>query len=304
MELIAHEITLPTLSTPLYLHNITDVHREAAGCDKRKFLADIATIAKANEQPEERGLHYWIGGGDWNNGIGAKDRRWDAVAVSPEFKHFVGLGLHQAVAMRLVEEAKPIAPWCLGCGRGNHEDGVIRFNDYDPALDVARGLDVNYMGYSAGIRLTIRAKGQTHSTTLIVYWHHGHGAARTKGAKVNMLHGLRDKLDADVFFTGHLHEAVAFTGVRMSLTRRGVLRQVARPRVYVNGGTYLKGYHVCKAQAAGGYNAGHGVLVDYSEKAAYDPAVIGHWGCMFRLKKEGSDRSARWAHELKAVDFR
>lgn len=305
MESVAYRIVLPTPTTRLYCHLLTDVHREAVGCDHRKFREDIEKIREANangfKNPKEE-MHFWIGGGDWNNGIGPKDKRFDATAVSGPFKQFVGNNLHKKVADTLIKEATPIAPWCWGYGRGNHEDGVIRYNDFDPADYVAQSLGVNYLGYSAGIRLTIGIEGQSQSKTLILYWHHGFGAARSKGGKMNMLYALRDKLNADVYMTGHIHEPLGFPSVRMDLSRRGKLQLIARPIIFVNGGTYQK-VQSNQSQEPG-YNEDHVVEVDYSEKAAYDPAVIGHFGWSFQFTRSHGRKQPSWGYKLRTVDFR
>jgi len=301
MELVDHHIELPTAQTKLVIHLITDVHREAVGCDSRKFKRDIARIEHANSTPSlrQKELHYWFGGGDFNNGIGPKDRRFDAMAVSHQFRKHDNL--HMEVAGQLVKELTPIRDYCLGYGRGNHEDGVIKYCSFDPAAYVAEKLNVNYIGYSAGIRLVIGIKGVRHKKTIIVYWHHGFGASRSKGGKLNMLYALRDKLEADVYMTGHIHEPLAFPAVRLGLSTRGKLRQVVRPLLFVNGGTYQK-HHTTdgKAQTPMEYNEDHEIKVDYAEKAAYDPAVIGHQGWQFEFQ---SLRNG-WGYKLRARDFR
>jgi hypothetical protein len=307
MELVAHRIILPNTASKLFIHLITDVHREATGCDDHKFRADIKKIYDANQRISETNeTHYWIGGGDWNNGITAKDKRFDATAVSDKFRKYVGNNLHKKVADTLIREVESIAPWCLGYGRGNHEDGVIKWNDFDPADAVAQGLNVNYLGYSAGIRLTIGTEiNSKQSTTLILLWHHGFGAARSKASKMNMLLKLGSLLLADVYMTGHVHEPIGFPGIRMELSRTGFLRQIARPIIYVNGGTYQRAYQPTsqQEQKAGEYNIDHDIEVDYAEKAAYEPAVIGHFGWSFEWKRTGG-RKGSWDYELKAIDFR
>ena len=289
MELVAHRIELPKWGTKLYIHLITDVHREAAGCDATAFRRDIRKIREANERKDGKQIHYWIGGGDWNNGIGTPDKRFDGTAVSTQFQKYLTTNLHMAVCRQLVREASPIKEWCLGYGRGNHEDGVIKYNQFDPADYVARSLDTNYLGYSAGIRITIGIEGTNqHRDTIFIYWHHGYGASRSKGGKKNMLYNLRDQLVADVYMTGHVHEPEAFEGTRMHLTVKGQLRQVARNILFINGGTYQKNYmpEGGVGQVAGEYNEGHQVEVDYAEKKAYTPSVIGHYGFSFQFFKE------------------
>jgi len=298
MELVEHEITLPNAQTKLFCHLLTDVHYEASGSDRKKFLRDVARIKELNEADNNE-LHYWIGGGDWANGISAKDKRFDAACVANPFKKYVGNDLHTAVAETLVDVSLPIQPWCWGYGRGNHEDEVIKHCDFDPARIVAKGLNVNYLGYSAAIRL--RIKCQAHVYTLLLYWHHGFGASRAKGGKLNMLYSLRDKVsNADVFMTGHVHEPITFPSVRMEVPSTGKLRQKARQIIFVNGGTYQKSYQPDGVQKTGGFNKGHDVLADYSEKRAYDPAVIGHMGWSFEVRRP----SKGWSYALKGVDFR
>ncbi len=176
MELVSHDIVLPTENTRLYFHFIGDVHYEAVGADIARFRRDIARIKRANDEDNGE-IHYWFGIGDINNGISTKDRRFDATAVSDYYKQFLGNDLHRQVSKAIARDLEPIAAYCLGYLRGNHEDAVIKYTEYDPAADITERLNVNYLGYSAGIRLRIKIEGQKQTTVLTGYIHHGTGAS-------------------------------------------------------------------------------------------------------------------------------
>lgn len=289
MELVDRRVELPTRASSLYIHNITDVHRDAAGCDVRRFLADVEQIRRLNAEGPD--LHLWIGGGDWNNGIAAKDKRFDATSVRWEFQRYLSNNLHKKVAERIVKEVAPIAPYCIGYGRGNHEDTVIQYADFDPADYVAERLDVPYLGYNAGIRLRIGTPGSSAVDTLLLYWHHGFGGGRSKAGKINMLLKLAEVLAGmDVYLTGHVHEAIGLPQAEMTLSRKGALRQKAHKVLYINGGTYQRAYKPedLTPQTSGHYDAERCVTVDYAEKKAYPPSLIGHYA--FRYTPDSRNR--------------
>ena len=305
MELLDLPIQLSRLGEPVWVHLLTDLHRASLGCDSKQWRSDINQIKHAVEKKGEK--HYWLGGGDLLNAIGPKDRRHDTAAIAPEFRDHIGDDLFQAEASAIVSELRSIRDYGIGIGMGNHEATIARQGEFNPSRYIAEHLNLPYLGYSALIRFRLMHGGNSQS--VICFWHHGYGAARTKGGKLNMLWGLRDVVEADVYCTGHVHELIDFPESRLSGTRRGAFRLHQQEILFVNGGTYQKAYATgAKSQKAFKFDPDHFVRPDYAEVKAFRSAVIGHNG--WRMQKAHSGNKDRnrsepqWSVRLKRVDFR
>lgn len=307
MELLNFPIQVPTPQTKIFVHVFADIHRAAEGCDSTRLRKDIAYIVKRRAKGE---LHFWIGNGDWSNGIGPKDKRYDATAVAPEFQGNTGKNLFHAEARRLIKEFEPIKQWGIGLGEGNHERSVAKNSEFNPIEYIAEKLELPFLGYSSVVRFHVSvAPPNKHTYDVVMFMHHGYGASRTKGAKANMLYSLRDVVQADVYVTGHVHELTEFPETRLSVTRRGPLKLVSNELLFVNNGTYLKAYPVgIAAQKHGKFNEDHAVSTDYAEMKGYRPSVIGHNGfCMFNSHTSRGAKSPgqkSYTTHLRHVDFR
>ena len=101
----------------------------------------------------------------------------------------------------LTELFEPIAGQCIGIGDGNHEARLGKLLDIDltPAQILADRLRVPHLGYAQHMVLKIRKQRYT------LYYHHGCGASRTTGAKVNTGESLADNTTAAIVVIGHLH---------------------------------------------------------------------------------------------------
>jgi len=303
VELLDFPVKLRNSLAKVYIHCFSDIHRSASGCDHAKLRSDINKLKHLNETTTD--LHYWFGGGDWCNAIGPKDKRHDAAAIAPGFRDYIGDDLFGYEASVLSSEFRCIREWGIGVGMGNHEASVAKYNEFNPAKRIAESLDLPYLGYSALVRFRMYLPRRGASTALM-YWHHGAGAARSAGGKLNMLMRMRDVVLADVYVVGHVHEIIDVPKIRMTATRKGKLMLEARPVLFVNSGTYQKGYATdTEPQEAGKYNhrdPGDEVRPDYAEKAAYEPSVIGHNGFSMRMvhkTKEGGKTL-----DLRRVDWR
>lgn len=288
MELVEHDVPLSEYKEPVYLHCFSDIHRSAVGCDVKKLHKDIESIRKGLERGEK---HFWFGGGDFNNSIGARDKRFDHTQVRREFSDYSGDDLHQQEARTLATEFEPIKHVCLGIGTGNHERAVAKYNDFNSSIYLAERLNVPYLGYSALMRLTFRLP-HGNSIPCLIHFHHGMGAARTRASKVKAMEHFRDVVtNADLYFSGHTHEWIDFPSVRMEGSRRGAFQLQQREIMFVNSGTYLKAYPTTKKPQKGGkYDPTRIVHVDYAEMAAYTPNVIGHNGVVIQVHHCGSSQ--------------
>jgi len=302
VERLDFPIELKSYSEKVYIHLFTDIHMGAMGCDRSALSRDVKNFKAAIDRGEK---HYWILGGDNCNSIGPKDRRHDSATIAKEFRDYIGGSLFDEERAALCAHLRPIRDWGIGVGTGNHEDKISATSEHHPAIETARQLDLPYLGYSAMIRL--RLLNSVSKASVIVHWHHGRGAARTPGGRLNMLYAMRDVADADVYLTGHVHETIDKPDVApLSVPRSGRMRLVARRRLFVLGATYQKSYSMDekRPQKAGEFNDTI-VNADYAEKNAYTPSLIGHVGFsvqMGRMGIKGTKSSAQTVF-LKAEDF-
>jgi predicted MPP superfamily phosphohydrolase len=103
----------------------------------------------------------------------------------------------------LVDIMAPLASRILGYVGGNHERRTSKtFGDAGSLI--ATLLRVKY---SRGIQLIDIYYGE-HKPFKISLWH-GTGAARTKGARLNMVHRFMQQGDSQLYLCGHLHDVVA-----------------------------------------------------------------------------------------------
>ncbi len=303
MELLDFPINLAKETEWVYIHLFTDIHRAASGCDAKKLRSDIAQLKYAVEKKGEK--HYWIGGGDWANSIGVKDRRHDAGAISPEFREYIGDHMFAMETAVLVKEFESIRDYGIGIGMGNHEDAIAKAGEYNPAKAIAERLNLPFLGYSAVMRFNLKPPSPGGRSIAMAYWHHGIGAARAKGGKVNMLYNMRDVIDADIYMVGHVHELIDFPEMRLCASRTGKLRLYERNMLFINGGTYQRSYPVSvKAQKALEYNHKDVIRPDYGEKKGYRPSIVGHNGWKMRRCQKRFDGKRQWTVELKRVDYK
>ena len=302
MELLDFPVELKNFSEKVTVHLFTDVHMGAASCDRRALSRDVKRFKNLVDKGER---HYWMLGGDNCNSIGPRDRRHDNATIAKEFRDYIGGSLFDEERAALCAYFSPIREYGIGVGTGNHEEKIAAQTEHHPARETAKQLDLPYLGYSAMIRF--RLFHSAGAASIVAYWHHGKGAARTPGAKLNMLYSFRDVADADIYMTGHVHEPMSKPDIApLSVPQSGRMRLIARPRVFVLGGTYQKAYAVdeSRGQKAGQYND---VIVnaDFAEKQAMRPSPIGHYGFTMwqHSVKIPGGRSNRHDVRLKWEDF-
>lgn len=105
-------------------------------------------------------------------------------------------------ALKARDLLMPLRPRILGYVGGNHERRTIKgFGDSGHLLASLLGIP-----YSCGEQ-HYRIYFGNHQPFKITAWH-GTGAARTKGARAQMLHRAMQKGDSQLYLVGHLHDVV------------------------------------------------------------------------------------------------
>lgn len=247
---------------------LADLHWMAKGCSVSKIRHDIAEIKK---DP----YSFWIGGGDYAEFIGYRDKRFDPDAVA-EWVKIKDLGDLGKKSMKQVGGLfLPIEDKCLGLLLGNHELRYQLATEQESLHGwLCTTLGAKNLGYCALLdvvfcRTETRSKPRlvpgfnprgTHCDTFRVFCHHGAGYAQTPGGKLNRLIQFMQSFDADIYFCGHVHDHVARKEPAIAADKT-CTTIVERVRLGVVAGSYLRTY----VQGSTGYG----------EQKGYRPTDLG-----------------------------
>lgn len=229
--------------------NISDIHWMAKGCAENDLRRDLKEI-------EHDSFSLWIGGGDYCDFIGYRDKRFDpdAIAEWVPLKKLGDLGKYGMEQIRKL--FYPIRHKCLGLLLGNHEQKYEVATEHELLNSwLCAELEVPYLGYSCMFDLVfcrvpsyrgepaLRSEphGKCESHSFRVFAHHGAGYAQTPGGKLNRLVGFMNAFEADLYFCGHVHDRVAQKEPVLGIDKTGT-RIVQRERLGVVSGSYLKTY--------------------------------------------------------------
>lgn len=283
MRVIRRELTGLSAGVKLNLYPLGDIHLGARNVDEEK-------LAQAVRQIERDPYGYWIGIGDYIEGINRRDKRFDPQTLAP----WIGVSdltdLGRVQAERFLDYVRPIAHKCLGLASGNHEETLEYIWERDLYGDIVTGvkraagfdqdtpLRLDYYGYI----LLSCIRGASHkdgSRLLKLGVHHGAGGANTGGA-VNKLRTFLMAHDADIMFVGHTHNTEGTAVDVMQFDQGGRPKMVTRYGVICS--TFLR------SEVEG--------PVNYAEKRMLHPAHVGR--SLVRVKPfadgEGRIRVTVW----------
>lgn len=146
----------------------------------------------------ERNQAYWIGMGDLME---------CANRFSP------GAGVYEQTMIpdeqieTLITLLRPIAPWCLGMVKGNHEERVYKTTGIDPLNTICRELKVNYCGWEAIGMIATENSQANHGCAYSFYAVHSYTGNKTTGLALNWIEREIDKwMVADLVFRAHSHD--------------------------------------------------------------------------------------------------
>ena len=234
---------------------IGDTHLGAKNVDKEKLKGLIKYVK------DTPGV-YWVGMGDYIDAINYSDKRFNAASTEDiaDLDDLVNTQVGKFVAM-----FNPIANRCLGLLDGNHEETVRKRYHQDTVAQICRKMHVQRLTYSCLMRIYFdhNRRSCRGSRSIVLYAHHGHGASRTIGGRLNNVLNKSRGIDADVFIMGHCHLKANVDGERLyiSQNRGGEAFVYSRKQLFATTGSFM--------YAMGeGYNT-------YSEIAGYDPIPTG-----------------------------
>lgn len=217
----ARIINYPDKEAEFRIWDIADVHRFAKGMAIDHFRRDIRRI---DYDP----YSLWAGGGDYCDWITPGDKRFDPAAFDENVRVQDLTSFAAFCAKTIIEDYWAIRGKCVGFALGNHDLKYLSKNSEMAIHEhICRELGTLNMGYSGWVDLyfvhdpdrptdmVIGPPPEKFNARLRVLVYHGIGAAGTAGGKMNAMKKLVDFVDADLVMTGHLHEQIAKTFVRL-----------------------------------------------------------------------------------------
>ena len=220
-QALIYEWQLPRKTETAHLVPISDLHCGHIGCDYQRFLTLVKWIS---ERPEVR----WFLGGDTldlhtKSGPGSSSEQF--------------LPLNVALDL-LTEDLQPIAWQGIAVFDGNHERRLLRAEDvqYSPAEQLAERLGLAFLGLHGHIihKLGKQTYGHFH--------HHGRGAARTDGAKLNTGEAIAGTVTDELVTVGHLHIELSAKLLRRSVDEAGAVGNVTQRLVMLPSFLGYRGY--------------------------------------------------------------
>lgn len=243
---IAH----PSRTDRIRIWCLSDIHWMNKACAEGHVKRDIQTIA---DDPHS----FWVGGGDYVDFIGYRDKRFDPDSVA-EWVTVKDLGdLGKRGMTRVRDMFLPIKNKCLGLLIGNHEKRYELATDHESLHHwLCEELGVRSLEYCALFDLVFVRSQRTRKPKLMaerpeyrsgsavsvrVFVHHGAGYAQTPGGKLNRLVQFMKSFEADLFFCGHVHDHVARKEPTIG-ANSDCTKLMEHVRLGVVSGSYLKTY--------------------------------------------------------------
>ena len=193
---------------------ISDVHWDNPHCERALLKEHLDEAVR-----REAGILVF---GDFFCAMQGKyDKRADKSALRPE---------HQATNYldALVDTAatwlEPYSKNIVMLADGNHETAIRKHLETDLLERLCQKLGVLHMGYSGYVRFLFEQSGGSRRISKTLYWHHGSGGGGpvTKGV---IQHARRAaSVEADIYVTGHIHEAWQLENPVMRLSANGIER--------------------------------------------------------------------------------
>jgi hypothetical protein len=211
MQLIKHSKNLHEIVVPkddFQIAMLSDIHWDNPKCDWE-------VLTKHLEYFKKHDIPIMVNGDFFCLMQGRGDNRRNKSDIRPEHNNFRYL---DSIVETAVEWWAPYAHLLTVIGYGNHETGVIKYQETDilqrfvDLLNLKCGTTVQVGGYGGWLVIKI---GVRNLVTYKVKYFHGSGGGGivTKGA-INLTRALELYEDFDVFTMGHIHENASRNDVR------------------------------------------------------------------------------------------
>jgi hypothetical protein len=211
MQLIKHSKNLHEIivhTDDFQIAMLSDIHWDNPKCDWDVLKSHLDYFKKNN-------IPVMVNGDFFCLMQGRGDNRRNKSDIRPEHNNFRYL---DSIVETAVEWWTPYADILTVIGYGNHETGVIKWQETDilqrfvDLLNLKCGTNVQVGGYGGWLVFKV---GTRNLVTYKVKYFHGSGGGGivTKGA-INLTRALELYEDFDVFTMGHIHENASRNDVR------------------------------------------------------------------------------------------
>jgi len=281
MDIVRRDIIYRSRSERFKIYFSSDWHTMNEACALNRLKHDL------QEDIADDPYAFCILGGDLAEFIAPEtgDARWEASNVSRDVPIValddIGFYTTEVVLRPLIA---PVSNKTLAACDGNHEYRFMkRTRRFAMMSQFWKSLNIPYVGYSGYIDLRFQRDSQWRkeprivpsgfiselrnqgrpiaATKFRIFFHHGRGAARTPGGKLNVLRNFTNQHPfSHIVFCGHLHSPNVYCPPGLTSNGRGEI--VAANRIAMMSGAYLRTY-----------NKG---TTTYGEIAGYDPVSLGH----------------------------
>lgn len=231
-----HEIIVPTDDFQIAM--LSDIHWDNPKCDWDILKSHLDYFKKNN-------IPVMVNGDFFCLMQGRGDNRRNKSDIRPEHNNFRYL---DSIVETAVEWWTPYADILTVIGYGNHETGVIKWQETDilqrfvDLLNLKCGTNVQVGGYGGWLVFKI---GTRNVLPYKVKYFHGSGGGGivTKGA-INLTRALELYEDFDVFTMGHIHENASRNDVRDMIQHHSNLGyQIKQRQIHLMlTGTYKEEY--------------------------------------------------------------
>lgn len=250
-----YRIKVKGMGDTISLFPFGDVHYGAPLFSESTWVESLREW-KSAENP------YFLGMGDYMDLFAASNRD----ALMRASLHESATAQVEDMQTRLVEafadEIAFMKGRTIGLMEGNHHGTYL--NGTTTTQKLCEKMGTKYLGCSTYIMLSIEFPRTDKSLPVVIWAHHGQGAAQTKGGSLNRVEKMMSSADADIYLMGHDHERGAIKDMRFYLKRQpnGTVVTKEKQRIYGRTGSYLLAYKDGKAS--------------YVADKALRPKVLGH----------------------------
>lgn len=205
---------------------ISDVHFDSVHCDRK-------LLKRTLDEALRRNAGILIGGDLFDAMVGVGDRRGSKAELREEYggANYLDLLVDDAVSF-----FQPYYNNFVMIGKGNHDTSIIKYHETDLVYRFCKDLGVLHVlvGYSCFVDFAFVNANGGWKKSFDLYYHHGFGGGgqATKGAGQHARRAA--EYDADIFFSGHIHQATYLESIKRYLARIGEKREErSRKEVHV-----------------------------------------------------------------------
>lgn len=244
----------PNMNFPFLHFWLGDIHYDSKHCNRQKVKEHLDSMYKA-------GALIYINGDLVDAMGGVDDRRTTSGDIDDEFD---GENYFDTIVKKTADFLRPYKDRIVLINRGNHEYSVKRRNetdvikrivenlngeDYDDVTIKQKRLNRIFIGdYNGFVEHSISQRSRPgangSSANIMTYYDHGSGGGAPVTAGTIKMARRAEYIEADIFVTSHIHNAIAVPKSKMFVDYSGNIK--VRETIHVQLGSYdpsMKSYY-------------------------------------------------------------